>query len=124
MKKFFENTYKCGIVLDIRLRKGRKYPNKAADNLFGFVEFADSTSVTRALNIASRKLTYVDGVKFRIYRAGTGTFVYLKKTSKQKKLEYAFNTLPPVPYGVGVATELNRGAKRGRARGVRGRGRR
>lgn len=28
LKKFFEITYKCGIVLDLRVRLGRKYPNK------------------------------------------------------------------------------------------------
>jgi hypothetical protein len=42
--------------------------------------------VNRALHIASKKLTFVDGVKFRIYKAGTGTFIYSKKTAKQKKL--------------------------------------
>lgn len=50
------------------------------------MEFADSNSVNRALYIASKKLTIVDGIRFRVYKAGTGTFIFSKKTSKQKKL--------------------------------------
>lgn len=39
-----------------------------------------------ALHLASKRLTIIDGIKFRIYKAGTGTFIYSKKTGKQKKL--------------------------------------
>jgi hypothetical protein len=128
LKKFFEITYKCGIVLDMRVRQGRTYPNKNQANLFGFVEFADETSVTRALHLASRKLTIIDGVKFRVYKAGTGTFLFTKKTAKQNKLEAAKNMLPPVPYAVNAAllSGANRqpAAMRARGRGgMRGRGR-
>ena len=35
--RFFEITFKCGIVLDARIRRARKYPNKVANNIFGFV---------------------------------------------------------------------------------------
>jgi predicted nucleotide-binding protein (sugar kinase/HSP70/actin superfamily) len=28
LKKFFEITHKCGIVLDARVKRARKYPNK------------------------------------------------------------------------------------------------
>lgn len=86
LKKFFEIQHKCGIVLDLRVRKGRVYPGKQQQNLFGFVEFADETSVTRALHLAAKKEAVIDGVKFRIYKAGTGTFLFSKKSSKQKKL--------------------------------------
>lgn len=86
LKKFFEIDHKCGIVLDMRVRRGRKYPGKTQENLFGFVEFADETSVTRALYLASKKETVIDGISFRIYKAGTGTFLFSKKSSKQKKL--------------------------------------
>jgi hypothetical protein len=37
LKKFFEIEHKCGIVLDLRVRKGRPYPGKKQGNLFGFV---------------------------------------------------------------------------------------
>jgi hypothetical protein len=30
-------------------------------------------------------------MKFRVYKAGTGTFIFCKKTAKQKKLEQAKN---------------------------------
>jgi hypothetical protein len=38
-----------------------------------------------------------------MYKAGTGTFLYCKKSAKQRKLEIAKNSLPPVPYAVAVA---------------------
>lgn len=65
----------------------------------------------------------IDGIKFRIYKAGTGTFLFSKKSSKQKKLEEAQRLLPPVPYAIQAALE-SRGAMvmRGRGKG-RGRGR-
>lgn len=131
LKRFFEITWKVGIVLDTRIRRGKKYPNRMADNLFGFVEFADTMSVNRALHLAAQKVTMIDGVKFRIYKAGTGTFIFSKKTSKQKKLEVAKNNLPPVPYNNinpgQIRGFVNRGPRRpvmarGRGRG-RGRGR-
>ena len=80
------------------------------------------------MHIASKKMTFVDGIKFRIYKAGTGTFIYSKKTGKQKKLEQAKNQLPATPYDK-PAENLNmqrptRPAGRGRGgRGGRGRGR-
>ena len=93
------------------------------ENLFGLIEFADTNSVNRALRLASEKLTIVDGIRFRIYKAGTGTFIFAKKTSKQKKLEVAKRGLPPVPYGIAQADRLN-GVRMpaSRMRGGRGRG--
>lgn len=44
LKKFFEIEHKCGIVIDFRVRNGKKYPNKKGDNKFCFVEFADAVS--------------------------------------------------------------------------------
>jgi hypothetical protein len=82
------------------------------------------------LHVASKKLTFVDGVRFRIYKAGTGTFIFSKKTSKQKKLEQAKNQLPQTPYDKPDNLNMQRPAvrapgTRGRGgRGGRGRGRR
>jgi hypothetical protein len=87
LKTFFEITHKCGIIVDFRVRNGRKYSNKSGENKFCFVEFAEATSVTEALNLASRQMTQIGGKKFRVFKAGTGTFIYSKKTAKQKKLE-------------------------------------
>lgn len=42
--------------MDIRIRKGPKWPNRTQEeNKFAMIEFADNTSVTRALTVASRK---------------------------------------------------------------------
>jgi hypothetical protein len=98
LKQFFENVHKCGIIMDFRVRYGRKYPNKRGENKFCFVEFADPASVTEALGLAAKKLTDIGGKKFRVFKAGTGTFVYTKKSAKEKKLEEAKLTLPALPF--------------------------
>jgi hypothetical protein len=67
-------------------------------------------------------LTCVDGINFRIYKAGSGTFLYTKKTAKQNKLEIAKRSLPIVPYATAVKAALDsRGgvAVRGRRGGAR-----
>lgn len=88
IKGFFETTHKCGVVVSVRIRRGKKYPNRTqSENLFAMVEFADPTSVTHALHLASKKWTVLNGTKFRVYRAGTGTFIFMKKTAKQRKIE-------------------------------------
>lgn len=86
--------------MDFRVRNGRKYPNRTGDNKFCFVEFADAASANEALSLAARGLTMIAGKRFRIFKAGTGTFIYSKKTAKQKKLEMAKNTLPRLPFPV------------------------
>lgn len=86
LKRFFEITYPTGIVLDARIRRGKKYSNRVGENIFGLIEFADTNSVNRALHLASQKLCCVDGIRFRVYKAGTGTFIYAKKTAKEKKV--------------------------------------
>ena len=104
LKKFFEIEHKCGIVVDFRVRNGRKYPNRKGDNKFCFVEFADAVSANEALQLAARGLTQINGKRFRIFKAGTGTFIYTKQTAKQKKLEVAKNTLPKLPFPTPQAT--------------------
>ena len=75
VKNFFENTQKCGIVLDVRRRKGPKWANRSvAANDFYFVEFAHPVSVTRALHVASKRQATLGGINFRIYKAGSGTY--------------------------------------------------
>ncbi len=102
LKKFFEITHKCGIIMDFRVRNGRKYPNKTGDNKVCFVEFADSASATEALSLASQGLTQIAGKKFRVFKAGSGTFIYSKKTAKQRKLEEAKGQLARLPFPVQV----------------------
>jgi hypothetical protein len=42
--------------------------------------------VVEALSLASKQKTVIDRVKFRVFKAGTGTFLFSKKTTKQKNL--------------------------------------
>lgn len=71
------------MILGARTRKGPTYPNRTgAPNIFNFVEFADPASLNRALKIASSGKAIIKGRVFRIYKAGTGTFIYLKKSAK------------------------------------------
>ena len=91
--------------MDFRIRIGRKYPNRPGENKFCFIEFADPESVSESLALAAKKLTVIGGNKFRVFKAGTGTFVYSKKTAKQKKLEQAKNSLPRLPFPVPQAVQ-------------------
>jgi hypothetical protein len=65
--------------------------------------------VVEALSLASKQLTQLDRVKFRVFKAGTGTFLYLKKTTKQKNLEQAQKNLPRLPIPNGPAWETRTG---------------
>lgn len=88
IKNFFECEKKCGTVLEIRLRKGPNWPNRTLKaNYFAMIEFADPASSIKALNIASTKKAIIKGTSFRIYKAGTGTYIYQKKTANQKQAE-------------------------------------
>lgn len=46
------------------------------------VEFADPVSCNRALMVAIKKRANHKGQKFTIFKAGTGTYLYQKKTAK------------------------------------------
>ena len=84
LKRFFENK-KCGIVVEVRLREGPSVPGKPLGNRFAFVEFAHPTSVLRALRLASKKKSSIDGARVRIYKAGSRT-VSVVKPKKSKNL--------------------------------------
>jgi len=118
IKKFFEVTHQVGIVLNVRVRKGPKWPNRAKqENKFYFVEFADPTSVARAMHVASRKQAALNGVNFRIYKAGSGTYQY-SKLKKPKSVTASKTRMAGGPRG---GRGRGRGAPRGgRARGGRG----
>ena len=54
-------------------------------NWYAFVEFAHPTSVLRALKLAAKKKSIVEGTRVRIYKAGTKTFSNVKpKKSKSQ----------------------------------------
>ena len=86
VRRFFETTHKCGVVLQVRKRTGVAWPNrKVQSNTFYFVEFASPVSVTRALYVAARKESSLCGVNVRIYKAGSGTYNYTKSKRKNQK---------------------------------------
>jgi hypothetical protein len=78
LRNFFEDTHKCGIVKDVRVYKGIKVAGKPNENRYAFIEFMHPNSVPRSLRVASKKKSFLDGVRFRIYKAGSRTLVYLK----------------------------------------------
>jgi hypothetical protein len=95
-KNFFEAS-DCGIVTDIRIRKGMPYPTKTMQNLYGFVEFAHPDSVKRALAKAAKKETRINSAFFKVYKAGTGTFIFTKKSKRQIDKEVFFKAGQQVP---------------------------
>eukprot|EP00831_Metopus_contortus_P071420 TRINITY_DN65242_c0_g1_i1.p2 TRINITY_DN65242_c0_g1~~TRINITY_DN65242_c0_g1_i1.p2 ORF type:complete len:170 (-),score=27.44 TRINITY_DN65242_c0_g1_i1:66-575(-) len=84
IKTFFEETVKVGIVVDVRLRSGKKVDNKPKSNIFAIVEFAHPNSVFQALSVASKKQAIICGNRIRIYRAGTQT----KEGGKPSKMSH------------------------------------
>ena len=85
IKDFFNQVKECGIVLNIRERKGPKYGNKKNENKVVFIEFADPKSVEKALIISSKNEATIDSKSFNVKRAGTATFVYSKDFKKSVK---------------------------------------
>jgi len=106
--KFIEFVKDCGVVVNIRARSGPPVPGKPADNRFAIVEFAHQMSVTRALHLASKKKSVLNGIKFRVYRAGTSTHVLIKKPKGKSRLARAVAPTMRVARG--------RGGFRGRGR--------
>ena len=53
-----------------------------------FVEFANKISVARALKLSNSGLAVVLGIRLKIFRAGSGTYVY----SNQKKKKVIGNS--------------------------------
>ena len=74
IKNFFQETHKCGVVINVRVYQGNKLDYKPKENWYAIVEFVDEDSVARALRVASAKKSILMGVRFRIYKAGTAHF--------------------------------------------------
>lgn len=71
IKVFFQDTYGCGLVKDVRIYQGAKVFGKPAENRYAVIEFAHENSVARALRVASKQQSTLFGHRFRIYKAGT-----------------------------------------------------
>jgi len=81
--KFFEHDVRCGLVKSVRVRKGHNIPGKPKDNIYAVVEFEHPNSVPRSLRVASKKKAVIDGVRIRIYKAGTKTMMFIKPKKKR-----------------------------------------
>ena len=76
----------CGIILSSRVRKGKVWPNRRkSENKFLFVEFGHEKSAVKALKIVGNKQNICQGIHFKIFRAGSSTYVYCK-SRKNKAL--------------------------------------
>lgn len=112
LKYFLQNTKECGVIVNMRNRSGKKYPNRsAAGNKFILVEFAHPLSAQKAIMLCNKKENTVSGVTINIRLAGSSTFYFSKDCKVKKSL-------------TNYTIRNTRGGGRGRGRGGRGRGRR
>ena len=81
--KFFQQDFECGLIQDVRIRKGQKIPGKPKENCYAIIEYVHSNSVPRSLRVASKKKSIVGGNRFRIYKAGTRTMVFVRPQKRR-----------------------------------------
>lgn len=55
IQKFFQQDFECGLIQDIRIRKGQKIPGKPRENCYAIIEYAHVNSLPRSLRVASKK---------------------------------------------------------------------
>lgn len=111
IKKYFKQK-EVGIIINIRLRVGKKYQTIPNHKAFFVVEFAHPLSVEKALILVSKRENFINGSKTMFHRAGSSTFYYNKDCKSSK---YMANKGP---------APVSRGGRRAGGRGGRGRGRR
>ena len=80
---FFQKQYDCGLVVDVRLRVGKKVPGRSRENCYAVVEYAHENSVPRSLKLASKKKARFAGVPVRVYKAGTKTAVIMPQQKRR-----------------------------------------
>ena len=71
----FQTRNKCGLVVDVRMGKGRTVPGRNKANHYCVIEYAHENSIPRSLKLASKKQAQFGGQQVRIYKAGTKTAV-------------------------------------------------
>ena len=76
--KFFQQDFECGLIQDVRIRKGQKIPGKPRENCYAIIEYAHVNCLPRSLRVASKKKSSLQGNKFRIYKAGTRNMVFVR----------------------------------------------
>lgn len=82
--KFFQQDMECGLITDVRVRKGQKIPNKPKENCYAVIEYAHQNSVPRSLRVASKKKSCIGGNRFRIYKSGTRTIVFIRPQKRRQ----------------------------------------
>jgi len=73
--KFFSQQKECGLIMDVRIRVGRKVPGRTKENCFAIVEYAHENSVPRSLKLASKRCVNFGSIGQRLFKAGTRTVV-------------------------------------------------
>ena len=81
--KFFQQDYECGLITDVRIRKGQKIPGKPRENCYAIIEYLHGNSLPRSLRVASKKKSVIGGNKVRIYKAGTRTMVFVRPQKRR-----------------------------------------
>lgn len=81
--KFFQQDFECGLIADVRIRKGQKIPGKPRENCFAIIEYTHQNSLPRSLRVASKKKSIIQGNKVRIYKAGTRTIVFVRPQKRR-----------------------------------------
>jgi len=81
--KFFQNDFQCGLIQDIRVKQGQKIPGKPKENFYAIIEYQHQNSIARSLRVASKKKSTIGSCRFRIYKAGTRTIVFVRPQKKR-----------------------------------------
>ena len=81
--KFFQHDFECGLISDVRIRRSQKIPGKPQDNIYAIIEYNHVNSLPRSLRVASKKKSVIAGNKFRIYKAGTRTMVFVRPQKRR-----------------------------------------
>ena len=81
--KFFQKDYECGLIRNVTVKQGTKIPGKPAANIYAIIEYAHVNSIARSLKVASKKQSIIDGNRFRIYKCGTRTVVFVRPSRKK-----------------------------------------
>ena len=80
----FFRQKEVGVVVNARVRGGKKYETISSRKNFALVEFAHPLSVDKALILVSKRKNNLNGRSFQIYRAGSSTFYYNKNCKSSK----------------------------------------
>lgn len=71
-KEFFQYSKECGLVTNVRIKQGKTVAKANGNpNVYGIIEFSHVNSVARALRVASKKESNINGHRVRIYKAGS-----------------------------------------------------